>query len=365
MTVTEPIEAAVETGHADAAIRRAGIASSLTPIVVGFAVCSIVLLLTNRNPLDFFHLLGREAFGGSTRVSATLASATPLLFSGVATAVAFRSGYFNIGVEGSFIAGAFTAAVLGSRLTLTPVVTLFVLAVAAALSGMIVALGPAWLKAYRGVDEVVVTLMGNFVVVGVCGWLLQSYFLSRGTGNASTDVITPQAELPSIVAGTQFTAAAIVAAAVLVAVFWWLQRHVGGFEVRMTGANPHFAGAVGIDVRRVVVRAALLSGAIGGLGGWGLTCGVLGRYVDGAGRNLGFTGIAVALLGRGRPVGLVGAAIGLGALSAAGPTVQLFSDVPLDIIRVIQGSVMMAAVLELRRLRGWRGWRGWRSRRRS
>lgn len=357
MTVTDPIEVAAEANDADAAIRGAGIVGSLTPIVVGFAVCSVVLLLTHRNPLDFFHLLGREAFGGGSRVSATLASATPLLFSGVATAVAFRSGYFNIGVEGSFVAGAFTSAVLGSRIGLPPVMTLVVLAGAAMLSGIIVAIGPAWLKAYRGVDEVVVTLMGNFVVVGVCGWLLQSYFLSRGTGNASTDVITSQAELPSLVAGTQLTVAAVVAVAVLVAVFWWLQRHVGGFEVRMTGANPQFAAAVGIDVRKVVVRAALLSGAIGGLGGWGLTCGVLGRYVDGAGRNLGFTGIAVALLGRGRPIGLVVAAIGLGALSAAGPTVQLFSDVPLDIIRVIQGSVMMAAVLQLGRLRGRRGWR--------
>ena len=351
MTLTEPAEVAAEASNAEDVIRKGGMVGTLAPIVVGVVACSIVLLLTHRNPIDFFHLLGREAFGGRTRWGATLASATPLLFSGVATAVAFRSGYFNIGVEGSFIAGAFTAAVLGSRVSLPSALSLTLLAMAAASSGVIVAVGPAWLKAYRGVDEVVVTLMGNFVVVGVLGWLLQSYFLSRGTGNASTDVIDSRAKLPSLLDGTQLTIAAIVAVVVLVAVFWWLQRHVGGFEVRMTGANPEFARAVGIDVRRVVVRAAMLSGAIGGLGGWGLTCGVLGRYVDGAGRNLGFTGIAVALLGRGRPIGLIVAAIGLGALSAAGPTVQLFSDVPLDIIRVIQGSVMMAAVLELRRWR--------------
>jgi general nucleoside transport system permease protein len=189
--------------------------------------------------------------------------------------------------------------------------------------------------------------MGNFVVAGVVSWLLNDYFLAQGTGNAASEMVVAQARLPAIVDGTQLTIAFLVALAIVAAAQWWLSRTTFGYELRMVGANPRFARAQGIDIARIVIVAMVLSGALGGLAGSTFTLGTLGRFVDGAGANLGFNGIAVALLGRLHPLGALVAALALGALAAAGPTVQLFIDVPLDVIRIMQGTIMIAAVIPL------------------
>ena len=159
-------------------------------------------------------------------------------------------------------------------------------------------------------------------------------------------MVVAQARLPTI-GGTQLTIAFLVALAVVAAAQWWLSRTTFGYELRMVGANPRFARAQGIDIARIVIVAMVLSGALGGLAGSTFTLGTLGRFVDGAGANLGFNGIAVALLGRLHPLGALVAALALGALAAAGPTVQLFIDVPLDVIRIMQGTIMIAAVIPL------------------
>ena len=207
--------------------------------------------------------------------------------------------------------------------------------------------GPGWLKARLGVDEVVVTLMGNFVVAGVVSWLLADFFLAQGTGNAASEMVAAQTRLPSLVDGTQLTVAFLIALVLVVATQLWLSRTTFGFELRMVGANPRFARAQGIDIARIVIVSMIISGALGGLAGSTFTLGTLGRFVDGAGANLGFNGIAVALLGRLNPIGALLAAIALGALAAAGPTVQLFIDVPLDVIRIMQGTILITAVIPL------------------
>jgi len=326
--------------------QRGAIASALLPIVAAIVVGGAVVAWAGASPVEFFRLLVQEAFSGTDRLAATAASSTPLIITGIATLVAFKAGVFNIGVEGSFIAGMFTAAVVGANLDVAgPIVILAAMAAASA-AGAAVGWGPGWLKARLGVDEVVVTLMGNFVVAGVVGWLLADYFLAQGTGNASSEMVVAQARLPTI-GGTQLTIAFLVALAVVAAAQWWLSRTTFGYELRMVGANPRFARAQGIDIARIVIVAMILSGALGGLAGSTFTLGTLGRFVDGAGANLGFNGIAVALLGRLHPVGALVAAVALGALAAAGPTVQLFIDVPLDVIRIMQGTIMIAAVIPL------------------
>jgi simple sugar transport system permease protein len=272
-----------------------------------------------------------------------------LIITGIGTLIAFKAGVFNIGVEGSFIAGSFTAAIVGSSIDLPGPIQIFVAMGAATAAGAAIGWGPGWLKARLGVDEVVVTLMGNFVVAGVVSWLLNDFFLAQGTGNASSETVASQSRLPSLIDGTQLTVAFLLALALVAATQWWLTRTTSGFELRMVGANPRFALAQGIDVGHVVIASMVVSGALGGWAGSTFTLGTLGRFVVGAGANLGFNGIAVALLGRLHPVGALIAAIVLGALAAAGPTVQLFIDVPLDVVRIMQGTIMIAAVIPVMR----------------
>jgi ABC-type uncharacterized transport system permease subunit len=321
--------------------------SALLPLAAAIAVGSLVVAWAGASPVEFFRLLAREAFSGVDRLSATFASATPLIITGLATLIAFRAGVFNIGVEGSFIAGAFMAAIVGANIDLPGPVQIVLAIAAATVAGGMVGWGPGWLKARLGVDEVVVTLMGNFVVAGVVSWLLSEFFLAQGTGNAASEMVAAQTRLPSLVDGTQLTVAFVIALVLVVATQLWLSRTTFGFELRMVGANPRFARAQGIDIARIVIVSMIISGALGGLAGSTFTLGTLGRFVDGAGANLGFNGIAVALLGRLNPIGALLAAIALGALAAAGPTVQLFIDVPLDVIRIMQGTILITAVIPL------------------
>jgi ABC-type uncharacterized transport system permease subunit len=327
--------------------KRSAVVSALLPVVAALAVGSVVVAWAGASPVEFFRLLAEEAFSGTNRLAATATSATPLIITGIATLIAFRAGVFNIGVEGSFIAGAFTAAIVGTGLDLPGPIQITAAMAAATAAGSVVGWGPGWLKARLGVDEVVVTLMGNFVVAGIVSWLLNDYFLAQGTGNAMSKMVALQTRLPTLVHGTQLTIALLVAIAVVTAARWWLARTTFGYELRMVGANPRFARAQGIDVARIVIVAMLMSGGLGGLAGSTFTLGTLGRFVDGAGANLGFNGIAVALLGRLNPAGAFVAALALGALAAAGPTVQLFIDVPLDVIRIMQGTILVAAVVPL------------------
>ena len=331
--------------------QRGALVSALLPLAAAIAVGSLVVAWAGASPVEFFRLLGREAFSGVDRLSATFASATPLIITGLATLIAFKAGVFNIGVEGSFIAGAFTAAIVGANIDLPGPVQIVLAIAAATVAGAMVGWGPGWLKARLGVDEVVVTLMGNFVVAGVVSWLLADFFLAQGTGNAASEMVAAQTRLPSLVDGTQLTVAFLIALVLVVATQLWLSRTTFGFELRMVGANPRFARAQGIDIARIVIVSMIISGALGGLAGSTFTLGTLGRFVDGAGANLGFNGIAVALLGRLNPIGALLAAIALGALAAAGPTVQLFIDVPLDVIRIMQGTILITAVIPLVRRR--------------
>ena len=253
----------------------------LLPVVAAIVVGSIVVAWAGASPVEFFRLLGREAFGDVSRLSATAVSATPLIITGIATLIAFRAGVFNIGVEGSFIAGAFTAAILGASLNLPGPLQILVAMAGATVAGAIVCWGPGWLKARLGVDEVVVTLMGNFVVAGIFSWLLNAYFLAQGTGNASSELVQPQTRLPVLVDGTQLTIAFPIAIIVVLVARWWLDRTVVGYELRMAGSNPRFAKAQGIDLGRIIILSMVISGALGGLAGSTFTLGTLGRFIDG------------------------------------------------------------------------------------
>jgi simple sugar transport system permease protein len=331
------------------ALRHAG--TALVPIAAAFVVGGVVLAVTGWDPLSVYRLMAREAFGSPARLESTLAAATPLLFCGLATALAFRGGVFNIGVDGCFVLGGLAAAWLGAALTGLPGWLLIPVCVGAGmLAGALWSVPPALLRVRLGVDEVVSTLMLNFVAAGVASWVVNALLLARGTANSASSPIAPQAELP--VLGGDLTLGFLVAIAFVAFYGAWSRRSAGGFELRMTGLNPAFAQASGIPVGRVVVRAMLWSGLIAGAGGAAHALGVVHRFVDGFSPGYGFTGIAIALLARNGALGVVLASVLFGALASAGATIQLFSDIPLDIVDVLQGTIMVLAaaqVVDLRR----------------
>lgn len=324
----------------------------LAPVVIAFAVSGVILLAIGENPLDIFGLMISESFGGTRRFAATLGAATPLLFTAVATAMCFRAGAFNVGVDGAFLVGGFAAVVAGFSLPEGLGLMIVPLAFAiAALVGAAWLFVPGWLLARLGVDEVVSTLMLNFVAVAITGYLVNGPFLSPAAGNNVTLRVHEAAELSRLMPPSTLHSGFLIGLAVLGIYAIWCRRTPAGLENAFVGLNRRFSRAVGVSVSSTLILAFTLSGAVGGMGGAAHGLGQIGRFTDGFSPGFGFTGMAVALLARNSPLGILFGAILFGALASAGTTIQLFSNIPLDLVNIIQGIVMIFAVVELVRFR--------------
>ncbi len=328
---------------------------ALAPFAVALIVGAILLAATGRNPFDVYGLMAREGFGGAGRLEATLTAATPILFTAIATAVSFRAGIFNVGVEGVFYLGGMAGAVVGFTLTSFPSPLLIVVELAAgALIGGLWLAAPALLRARLQVDEVVSTLMLNFIAANLTLYLVNGPFLAPGSANSATPMIVEAGWLPRIAPPSTLTLGFVIALILLALYALWDRLTPLGFEARLNGLNPRFSRAIGIDAPRLILKVMILSGAIGGLAGSAHALGVTHRFVVGFSPGYGWTGLAVALMGRNSAVGMLIGAIVFGALDSAGTTVQLFSDIPLEIVDVLQGVVTIFAVVRFGRLRGRR-----------
>ncbi|WP_370300912.1 ABC transporter permease [Pseudooceanicola sp.] len=321
------------------------------PVLIALVVSALVLLVIGENPIDTFALMATEAFGSDRRFASTLSAATPLLFTAVGTAICFRAGVFNVGVDGAFLIAGLAAVVAGFSLpaalgwALIPIC----LAIAAAF-GAAWLFVPGWLLAKLDVDEVVSTLMLNFIAVAITGYLVNGAFLSEQSGNNVTPRVHDAAELSRLMPPATLHSGFLIGLVVLVAYAFWVRRTPAGLEGAWVGLNKRFARAVGVSVPQTIILAMVLSGVVAGLGGAAHGLGQLHRFTDGFSAGYGFTGMAVALLGRNTPIGILFGAILFGALASAGTTIQLFSNIPLDLVNIIQGIVMIFAVVELGRI---------------
>lgn len=335
-------------------VRLTGLAEQaltlIFPFVAALVVSGLVLLAVGENPFDVFALMAREAFGSERRIAATLSAATPLLFTAVATAICFRCGVFNVGVEGAFVLAGLAAAFIGFTLPAGLGITLIPLAFAfAALVGALWLYLPGLLLARYSVDEVVSTLMLNFVALGIAGYLVNGPLLSPISGNNVTPLVHEAAELPRLLPPSTLHAGFCVGLLMIVAYAVWTRRTADGFEGGLVGLNRRFSGAVGISVSGAIILAMILSGVVAGLGGASHALGQLHRFTEGFSPGYGFTGMAVALLGRNTAIGILLGAILFGALASAGTTVQFFSDIPLDLVNIVEGTVMIFAVVQISR----------------
>ena len=187
-------------------------------------------------------------------------------------------------------------------------------------------------------------------------WLVNYFFLAPDIANSMSPLIASDARLAPLLPRSQLTIAFLLALVVTLLYAYLFNRATIGYQLRMTGLNPRFARAVGINLGRSIIVAFLLSGLISGFAGGLQILGVNYRFIDHFSPGYGFTGIAVALLGRGHPAGILLSALFFGALSNGGAMIQLFSDIPLDLINILQGVVMIFAVIELSRLPFVRRW---------
>jgi general nucleoside transport system permease protein len=339
----------------------------LLAVVAAFLIGAVIILAIGDNPINVYRLLLSSAFGLFDALGNftfdnwgyTLFYATPLIFTGLAVAVAYQCGLLNIGAEGQLYVGAFAAAWVGITFSRFPGLFLIPMAILAAiLAGGVWGAIPGLLKARFGAHEVINTIMMNFIAVGLLSYLTQAHYKAAGDPIMETVPIAPQAEvarLHSLFAplGINFPAriplniAFLLALVVCGAVWVFLWRTKWGYEIRAAGANPAAAEYGGISVSRQIVLAMTISGALAGMVGINEVLGYRYRYYHDFSPGYGFTGIAVALLGRNHPIGMILAAILFGALIRGGLFVDIFTEnVSKDLVQVLQGIIVLLVAME-------------------
>ena len=331
----------------DSTIRRliAGAAGALLfpliAIVLSFLIGAVIVLLTGNNPVAAYVALFNGALGDPTAIGRTLVNATPLIFTGLAVAVAFRAGLFNIGGEGQLFIGAVTAAWLGVSLGFLGPVAIPVVLAACVITGFLWGSIPGFLKAYFGAHEVITTIMLNFIAINLAYFLAQNPLRQEGP-IPGTESIDFAARIPAIsFALGRANYGFFVALLAAVAVYLLLWRTRRGFEMRAVGLSPAAANYAGMHLGLNTILALAIGGSLAGLGGGVEVLGVYGNMDVPFVTNLGFNGIGVALLGRNHPVGVVLGALLFGGLYAGAQEMQFATDVPLQLATVLLAIILL------------------------
>jgi simple sugar transport system permease protein len=331
--------------------RWLAIAPPLASLVFAFVVSSVVLAISGANPFVAFGNVIEYGSRLNTLVE-TINWSTPLYLSGVAVAIGFRMNLFNIGVEGQYVLAAFIAAQVGGHINLPPVLHILVIILTAMAVGAFWAGLSGWMKVSRGVHEVISTIMLNSIAVGgVVSYLLGVWDVPDESLDTALAPIPESGWFPDLnflVGGStrsDLWGFVLVAVLVGVAYHYFINRTRLGFDLRASGANPTAAEASGVDPKRTVVMAMVLSGLIAGLVGLPELLGDSHTYSLRFTQGLGFAGIAVALIGRNHAAGIAIGALLFGWLSRASGILEVRGDAPREIVAIIQGVIILSVVI--------------------
>ncbi len=324
-------------------------------IVLAFAVAAVVVIVSSAFtatgfdpllPLAAYARLLAGSFGSGNAIANTLVAAAPLMFGGLAVGIGLKAGLFNIGVAGQFLVGAFAAAVTGASLATAPTIVGMPLAMlAGAAAGGAYGFIPGYLKARTGAHEVVTTIMLNNAAVLLLTWAVNDLVRAPGFTFPRTGDIG-QSALP-ILAGRNLHLGIVFAVAAIFVIRWILERTTLGFEIRTVGSNPSAARYAGMRPIFITALTMTISGLLAGLAGAIQMLGVIGFYAPGITASVGFDSIAVALLGRSAPIGILFAALLFGAFRAGAPLMQIETSVPIEVIDIIQALVILFLAADL------------------
>ena len=323
-------------------------------LVISLLAAGAVVAMVGQNPQEVLQALLQGAFGTRRGFSYTLYYATTFIFTGLAVAVAYHGGLFNIGGEGQAILGGLGTGLMALWLAphLPAWVMLPLMLLGGALFGMVWAAVPAYLQAYRGSHVVITTIMFNFIASSLLVYLMVNHLRPSGSMSVESEAFAPSAKLPAAHEvmrwlgfewpASPLNASVVIALLACAGVYIFLWRTRGGYRLRAVGSSPSAAEYAGIDPRKQVIVAMALSGALAGMVGMNEIAGVSGRllleFVSGA----GFTGIAVALMGRNHPVGIIFASILFGALFQGGAEVAFeVEGFSRDMVVMLQGFVVL------------------------
>ncbi len=317
----------------------------ITAVVIG----GIIIAVVGGNPFAAYIGLIQGSFGSLKALSETAVWATPYIFAGLAVAVAFKGGLFNIGAEGQLALGAVVSSLIGYALPGwlgfdLPAIIHIPLAIGlGALAGALWAAIPGFLKAYTGGHEVINTIMMNYIALNLTSFLLNGPMKDSSPTNVSarTSEIALSARIPPLFEGVRVHWGFILALLVAFLVWLLIWKTTLGFEIRTVGSNPDAAKYAGVNVKRTIVLAMALSGLLAGIAGTIEVTALNYRHELGFSQGYGFDAIAIALLGKTHPLGVVLAAILFGAMRNGATRMQFLTMIPVDVISIIQALILL------------------------
>jgi simple sugar transport system permease protein len=317
----------------------------LTAVVLG----GLLILWVKGNPFLAYYGLFDGSFGSASAISETAVWATPYIFAGLAVALAFKGGLFNIGAEGQLALGATTAALIGYALPewlgvdLPAIIHLPLVIFLGAGAGAFWAAIVGYLKAYTGGHEVINTIMMNYIALNSISFLLNGPMKDRNPNNviARTPEIAESAHIAPIFDGLRVHWGFILALLAAFLVWWMLSKTTLGFEIRTVGLNPDAAKYAGINVKRTVILTMALSGMLAGLAGTIEVTGLNYRHELGFSIGYGFDAIAIALLGKSHPLGVVLASFLFAAMRNGATRMQFLTQLPVDLISMLQALILL------------------------
>jgi general nucleoside transport system permease protein len=324
-------------------------------IVLALAIAAIVIIASSAFtgggfqpllPITAYQALFLGAFGNENELLNTLVDSAPLMFGGLAVGLGFKAGLFNIGVAGQFLVGAFAAAVVGASLASAPMIVAMPAAlIVGGIAGGAYGFIPGYLKARTGAHEVVTTIMLNSTAALLLTWAVTDLVRAKGFSFPRTGDIG-NAHLPVLLGRNLHLGIPLAILAIFV-VRYLLERTTIGFDIRTVGQNPNAARYAGIRPLFIIPLTMSISGLLAGLAGAVQMLGVIGFYAPGITASVGFDSIAVALLGRSNPIGILFAALLFGAFRAGAPLMQINTSVPIEVIDIIQALIILFLAAEV------------------
>jgi ABC-type uncharacterized transport system permease subunit len=329
-------------------------------LLVSLAAGGLVILLAGKNPIEAYAALFDGALGGTLKIADTLDRASVLILTGLAAAVAFRTSVWNLGLEGQLYMGAFAAAWVGFSIHgLPPALHITLVLLAGAVVGGLWAMPAILFKLRWGVNEVVSTLMLNYIAILFTAYLVAFPFKDPKALFPGTYLLDETARLPRLIPGSVLNIGFILALVLAFVVNWFMFRSKQGYELRMVGLNARFAGYAGMPVKRSAFLAMMLSGALVGLGGAVVIAGFFGRFITSFSVGYGWDGMLIALLAQNHPLGVIPAALFYGGLSNGALAMQSATGVDQAVVTVVKGTLLAFVTVKVivqflnRRLRKW------------
>ena len=324
---------------------KKSLTSFLVPVLsvlLAFAIGAIIMVALGANPVKALTSLYKGAFGTTAAIGTTLNKATPLIFTALCACFAYKCGVFNLGGEGQFLFGATMGFVVVHCLNLTGIVGILVALIVGAIAGGLWGMIPGILKITRGLNEMIISIMLNYVATLFMGVIYTSWI--RDTNMPQTPSVDTSLMLAKVIPGMRFTWSFVIAVVVGLVLYYCLYWTSSGFKLRAVGLNMTASRFNGFPVKRFILLSFVISGAIAGLGGAADLLGTQYRLINGYGAGYGFDGVAMALIGQLHPVATVVVAIFFAALRVGSTSMQVSTGVPTSVSDIIQALVIVFSV---------------------